>query len=343
MAICIVPVVDSLCFCFRTQSCPFASTSQRIYAFVDIIGKKIPERLASIRELHYGNRGKSQFARDLGIGPSTYDRYERDRVPPADILLRAAKVTGTRIEWLLTGEGPREASPSIETPRIAGIVQQVRRLLSRQPDAAGHLENLLDLLSKSDSSTQQLATKVDGTDNLIPLVGSTAAGLAHFWAELETACEGPEADARLETLMKSVEQKSVARATSLNSSGTSTNSQISLVQLSRPNEDGILEFLSGTDIREQHPQAVAWRIDGDSMSPRYEDGDIVITSANEPATPGYPCVARQHGQIGVNCKLFQRRGSEIVLVPVNERYGVQAFPAEQLQWAHRVLYAVRLQ
>ncbi|MEZ6050586.1 MAG: S24 family peptidase [Planctomycetaceae bacterium] len=144
-------------------------------------------------------------------------------------------------------------------------------------------------------------------------------------------------------MIEDVRQKSVARAASLKTVGSTSTSQIALVQLSRPNDDGFLEFLSGTDIREQHPQAVAWRIDGDSMSPRYEDGDIVITSADEPATPGHPCVARQQGQIGVNCKLFQRRGSEVVLVPVNERYQMQVFPADQLQWAHRVLYAVRLQ
>lgn len=310
---------------------------------MDIVGQEIPERLARIRELHYGHRGKSQFSRDLGIGPSTYDRYERDRVPPADVLLRAAKVTGTRIEWLLTGEGPREIGPATDSPRVASIVQRVRSLLNRRPDAADHLENLLALLSQSEDSPQPFTADTIAADDLIPLVGSTAAGMAHFWAEIETVAEGPEADARLETLMENVEQKSVARTASLKSSGATTTSQIALVQLSHPNEDGIVEFLSGSEIRQQHPNAVAWRIDGDSMSPRYEDGDIVITSADEPAATGYPCVARQHGQIGVNCKLFQRRGSEIVLIPVNEQHRVQAFPAEQLQWAHRVLYAVRLQ
>ncbi|MEZ6147591.1 MAG: LexA family transcriptional regulator [Planctomycetaceae bacterium] len=310
---------------------------------MDTIGQQIPERLAFIRELNYGKRGKSQFARDLGIGPSTYDRYERDRVPPADLLLRAAKVTGTRIEWLLTGEGPRDESPSSDPPRTAAIVQRVRSLLSRRPDAADHLESLIDLLSQPEHAPLHLATQSFPTDNLIPLVGSTAAGMARFWEELETSSDGREADARLETLIEDVRQKSVARAASLKTVGSTSTSQIALVQLSRPNDDGFLEFLSGTDIREQHPQAVAWRIDGDSMSPRYEDGDIVITSADEPATPGHPCVARQQGQIGVNCKLFQRRGSEVVLVPVNERYQMQVFPADQLQWAHRVLYAVRLQ
>ncbi len=309
---------------------------------MDIVGRQIPERLALIRELHYGIRGKSRFARDLGIRASTYDRYERDRVPPADILLRAAKVTSTRIEWLLTGDGPREVGPTTESPRVIELVQRVRTLLNRRPGAAEHLENLLDLLSQPESVPQREVSPSVAPEDLIPLVGSTAAGMARFWEELDTTTGGPEADAQLEVLMSNYEQRSVARAESLKTTGVTEAQQIALVQLSRPDDGGFLEFLSGAAIRNPHPQAVAWRIDGDSMSPRYEDGDIVVTAADEPATPGYPCVARQRGQIGVNCKLFQHTGNDITLVPINERYEVQQFPIDQLQWAHRVLYAVRL-
>ncbi len=311
---------------------------------MDIHGRHISERLVRIRELHYGNRGKSRFASDLGIRPSTYDRYERDRIPPADILLRAARVTGTRIEWLLTGEGAREIGPSSESPRVTELVQRIRTLLSRRPDVADHLETLLELLSQPEARSPftPLVTQSFSREDLIPLVGSTAAGMARFWMELEVGTDGPEADARLEILMADYQQRAVARVNSLSPREVADVERTALVQLSRQDETGFLEFLSAASIRRQYPQAVAWRIDGESMSPRYVDGDIVVTSADVPASPGYPCVARQQGQIGVNCKLFQHSGSEITLVPVNEHYAVQQFPADQLLWAYRVLFAVRL-
>lgn len=299
-----------------------------------------------IREQCYGSRGKSRFARDLGIGPSTYDRYERDRVPAADLLVRAARITGCRIEWLLTGAGPTAEPPAADPPSIAAVVGRVRALLHRRPQLIGPLENFLDVLAESadrvDSPAAEIHHVEEPADGLVPIIGSTAAGIARFWEELETATIGPQADARLEQILADYEHQSVTSSGALRAADSKKPQSVSLVQHSRPGAGGFLEFLSGTRIRDQHPQAVAWRIDGDSMSPRYEDGDFVITSAAEPAVPGHPCVARQRGQIGVNCKLFQRHGDEIFLVPVNEKYPPQRFPAEQLQWAHRVLYSVRL-
>ncbi len=303
----------------------------------------ICERLALIRRRRYGGRGKSHFAKDLGIRPSTYDRYERDRVPPAGILIRAAKVTNSRLEWLMTGEGPQEEAPAEDAPNVAGTVDRLRTLLRQHPQLADSVESFLDLLSRSAAPpAAAIRQATPSADDLIPVVGSTAAGMARFWEELETSSVGPEADARLEQVLDKYEQQSVATAGAMRAAGAARSQQVSLVQLSSLGEAGFLEFLSGTSLRGQNPQAVAWRIDGDSMSPRYEDGDFVITSAAQPAVSGHPCVARQRGQIGVNCKLFQRGANEITLVPVNERFPVQRFPAQQLQWAQRVLYSVRL-
>jgi phage repressor protein C with HTH and peptisase S24 domain len=116
----------------------------------------------------------------------------------------------------------------------------------------------------------------------------------------------------------------------------------SLVQLSRPDELGFIEFLDCPSIKAKHPRAIAWRIDGDSMSPRYEDDDFVIVSPDEPAAEGYPCVAHQTGQIGVNCKIYSRAGDDVILIPINESAPPHRVKAGEIAWAHRVLYSVRL-
>jgi transcriptional regulator with XRE-family HTH domain len=99
-------------------------------------------RLAEVRAQHFGSRGKSRFARELGIGSSTYDRYERDRMPPADLLLKAAEITGVRLEWLITGEGPREAPPPV-SGRIASLLDRLRHLLRRRQEFADQVDAFL--------------------------------------------------------------------------------------------------------------------------------------------------------------------------------------------------------
>ncbi len=115
-----------------------------------------------------------------------------------------------------------------------------------------------------------------------------------------------------------------------------------MIQYSRPDELGLIEFLSCPGL-DQHPtRLIAWRIDGDSMIPRYRDGDFVLVSPDQPAAEGTPCIAHQRGQIGVNCKIFKRVGADVVLIPVNEAFSPQRFPASELVWAHCVLFSVRL-
>ncbi|MCJ7776736.1 MAG: helix-turn-helix domain-containing protein, partial [Sedimentisphaerales bacterium] len=63
----------------------------------------IIQRVRKLREQFSGPRGKSVFAQALAISPSTYNYYERDRVPPIEVLLKICEVTGANIEWLLTG------------------------------------------------------------------------------------------------------------------------------------------------------------------------------------------------------------------------------------------------
>jgi transcriptional regulator with XRE-family HTH domain len=102
-------------------------------------------RLAEVRTRHFGPRGKSRFARELGIGSSTYDRYERDRMPPADLLLKAAETTGVSLRWLITGEGSSEDT-SADNGRAAALAQRVVALLQRQPDIADQIEIFLKTL-----------------------------------------------------------------------------------------------------------------------------------------------------------------------------------------------------
>ncbi len=47
-----------------------------------------------------------QFAKELGISPSTFHEYIKGRTPPADLLVRICERFNVSESWLLTGEGP---------------------------------------------------------------------------------------------------------------------------------------------------------------------------------------------------------------------------------------------
>ena len=64
----------------------------------------ICERLKQVRIQVCGPRGQSHFAALLHLSPSTYNYYEKGRIPPVDVLDRAAKVTGSPLLWLIRGE-----------------------------------------------------------------------------------------------------------------------------------------------------------------------------------------------------------------------------------------------
>ena len=64
----------------------------------------ICERLKQVRIQVCGPRGQSHFAALLHLSPSTYNYYEKGRIPPVDVLDRAARITGAPLLWLIRGE-----------------------------------------------------------------------------------------------------------------------------------------------------------------------------------------------------------------------------------------------
>src|SRR3954467_928679 len=64
----------------------------------------ICERLKQVRIQVCGTRGQSHFAALLHLSPSTYNYYEKGRIPPVDVLDRAARVTGAPLLWLIRSE-----------------------------------------------------------------------------------------------------------------------------------------------------------------------------------------------------------------------------------------------
>jgi len=144
--------------------------------------KTIIEKISLLRKQYAGNRGKSEFARALGISASTYNYYENNRVPPIEILLKICEVTGADLEWLLTG---RSTEKRFAFGANSGLLQKLDDLFTSNPELTEAVLAFIELLCEKKGVEKEFQSKVlparPDRPGWIPVLGRTAAGMVHFW------------------------------------------------------------------------------------------------------------------------------------------------------------------
>lgn len=344
---------------------------------VDLHG--IIRRIRELRERFSGPRGRSKFAQALAISPSTYNYYERDRVPPIEVLLRICEVTGADIEWLLTG---RESSKKFAfAKKTAGtdsgetvaaganfaLLRKLDALLNENPDLGAAVSAFVDLLAEKKTLESRPGTRPAQSGQQhpgwIPVLGRTAAGLVHFWDQMVLP-EPKQAVTELDEIVR----KHTGKAITSSADGTVTidlraqalvdglkSQRANLIQVGGQQTEAmdstgsgqagspqVVEFVECEAIHKLFPDSFALQIDGDSMSPRINDSDIVILSPSVPAAQGQAAVARVANQIGVTCKLIRTTQQGVHLIPINERYETKVVSKNELLWALAVLCHIKV-
>jgi SOS-response transcriptional repressor LexA len=95
------------------------------------------------------------------------------------------------------------------------------------------------------------------------------------------------------------------------------------------------EFLDRGDVSD--PNAFALMVDGDSMSPRINSGDIVIISPNTPVTNrSIAAVEINHEERTLKTVIFLQNG-KILLQPENEKYPPLVLEEKQVDFIGRVI------
>lgn len=334
----------------------------------------IIERIKTLRTAFAGPRGKSNFAKAIGLSSSTYSYYEQSRVPPINVLLKICELTGADLNWLLTGQEagssalsakkrPSEASGAVDSGPNASLLRKLDSTLTENPRMAEALWAFVQLwLEKKqyeDSPSRKSLAQMPpaqknspGTERpgWIPVLGRTAAGLVHFWDQ--TLLPQPQqAITELDELVSRYTGKTIVGsqygtiAVDLRTRAAVAElhaKQANLIQVAADSTTQAVEFVQCDQIYKLFPDSFALQIDGDSMSPRINDGDIVILSPSISAGQGHVAVARIANQIGVTCKLIRRTEDAVHLIPINERYETKVVPAKELLWALAVLCHLRI-
>ncbi len=313
------------------------------------------ERIKLLRRQYAGKRGKSKFAHLLGISASTYSYYENNRLPPIEILLKICKVTGADLGWLLTGCSTEERA--VSGPN-AKLLQKLDALLLKNPELTEPILAFIELLCDKKGLEKELSAGVPSAEATsvkanrpawIPVLGRTAAGMVHFW-DKEILPGARQAVTELDELVeRHIGKKIIRSADGAVSVDLQTQALIDGVKGCEANliqvggqEDSIVEFVQCEGIYKLFADSFALWIDGDSMSPRINDGDIVILSPSVPAAQGQIGIAWVTNQIGVTCKLIRTAQNIVHLIPINERYETKIVAKKDLLWALAVLCHIRL-
>jgi len=318
------------------------------------------ERIKGLRKQYAGNRGRSEFARALGVSPSTYSYYENNRIPPPQILLKICEITGADLEWLLTGHSSQKKSSSGPNTEL---LRRLDKLLTENPEMSEVVSAFVELLCEKRGLEAQLHARVpppgSARPGWIPVLGRTAAGIVHFWDQ-ELLPEPKQAVTELDEIVKKHLGKEIVGSADgtisvdLQAKALLENvkeNRANLIQVCGQPPNGsvggrqsgeIVEFVQCEQLHRLFPDSFGLRIDGDSMSPRINDGDIVILSPSVPAAQGHIAVARIANQIGVTCKLVRTTESGVHLIPINEKYDTKVVAKKDLLWALAVLCHIRI-
>jgi transcriptional regulator with XRE-family HTH domain len=331
----------------------------------------IIDRLRQLRLQYAGPRGKSQFARALGLTPSTYSYYENNRLPPIETLLKVCEVTRADLQWLLTGKDSGKGSSFTANK---ALLEKIETLLRDSPQLTKPIEAFVDLLVEKNAFEKKLTppapvrSATQGSDDSsqehfsddskhtpappdwIPVLGRTAAGMVHFWNQTHLP-DRSQAVTQLDELVRKYIGKDILGSTeglmSIDLQAQPIveaidNLDANLIQVAGSQGDDIVEFVQVSQIQRLFPDCFALQIDGDSMSPRINDGDIVIVSPSVPAAQGQVAIACLANQIGVTCKLIRTTETDVHLIPINERYDTKLLPKSDLLWALAVLCHISL-
>lgn len=313
----------------------------------------IIERIRAVREQFAGKRGKSKFAHSLGISPSTYNYYENNRVPPIEIMLKVCDITGTDLEWLLRGKKAENILKTRENNQVEAynhtLMRKINTLLESNPELIEPISAFIDILSQKRGIEENLSQSRrqlrKDRPAWIPILGRTAAGLVHFWQK-QIIPESKQAITELDELVKKYTGKKIIDF----ADGTISvdlqaeavidglkKSEANLIQISTNQSDEIVEFVQCEQMHQLFNDSFALRVDGDSMSPRINDGDIIIVSPSVPAAQGQIGVVHVKEQIGVTCKLIRMTDENVHLIPINEKYETKIVNKSDLIWALAVL------
>lgn len=316
---------------------------------MDELENSIIKRIIEVRTGKCGTRGRNKFAGLLDLSPSTYSYYEKDRIPPVAVLIKISEVANVDLNWLLTGQ-TGQVSREITGPSQK-IISQTQRVIEKQPQSADAISAFLNLLDEKAGFEAKVRLRANQQKDKgwIPVLGRTAAGVLADWSSA-IGTDSKLIETQIEHLVKKHLNATIVNSLSADVAIDSqakaviqalNSSQASLVQ-TVGSDDEIVQFVDCPQLQNLFPDSFALCVDGDSMSPRINDGDVVVVSPSVVAVEGLPAIIRVSGAIGVTCKLIRNNERAVHLIPINERYDTKIADKKDVLWTLAVICHIKV-
>ncbi|NLF32528.1 MAG: helix-turn-helix domain-containing protein [Planctomycetes bacterium] len=242
--------------------------------------------------------------------------------------------------------GAAEAAAGSSEPLTAAAMSEAVQAERRKRTAGRSAADLVAGIAPAGGPPAAAGEPVEAPDpqehqGWIPILGRSAAGVPHFWAETGAGGEGVTTLADLVACMRPRAARHMVEARAVGELAEGDAGSVQLVLLDHPQAPGTAEFVIAERIADRYAAPFAVRIDGESMAPEIRHGDVVILSPDCAAEPGRPAVVQLADQIGVTCKLVRFDGDRIHLIPINDAFPPTTHDMDDLQWALKVIARVR--
>ncbi len=297
----------------------------------------LAQRIRELRRRHFGARGKAAFAQKLKVPLTDYDRYERGKVPPGEIMVRMCEVTGEDLQWLLTGSGSRGTVViSGARTRHQDLLARMAQMLDERPELAAPVEAFVDLLVRGRSGqSSATALPTPPTDHLIPVYDAR---------EAPQALPRPDDTSGRHSLVKGIDvrsQSSTAQRCVISEPSVEPRTQ-------EPRRTDLLvveteaavprRFLHSAAIAGCFPNAFGVILAGDEMHPMFNAGDAAIVASGVSPKVGRPALCLVTGEESVRCRIWLGSDAGRVHLGRLADGGEEEVDADALHWSLEVLF-----
>jgi hypothetical protein len=256
-------------------------------------------RIREMRRRHFGPGGKAEFARRLAIPPAAYDRIERGKLPPGELMVRMCEVTGEELQWLLTGTSPRRTMVISSTgSRNSEVLVRTARLLEQRPELARPIDAFLDLLDRQVESPKRLPApraRPAANDEWIPILDP---------GELSDALPLRIAASRAPAAPLNLPQHGRPMISEPTLHVDESLLEEAQVATRSTGQHRRRLYLRCPMISTQHRGAFAVRLTDNLMSPMFESGDAAISAPKVPPRVGSPVLCKVTAEPGVRCRVW---------------------------------------
>jgi transcriptional regulator with XRE-family HTH domain len=300
----------------------------------------LAERIRELRRRQFGARGKADFAQRLGVSAEEYERFERGRIPPGDILVRMCELTGEDLQWLLTGVAARGTVVISGTrTRHQELLTRLAKLLNEQPGLAAPLEAFVDLLVQAETVERGVPRQLPmrAPRDLIPLFEADELPL-----KLPDLSE-PDLRAAF-SLAPALADAAVADRVNAELSEPSSDPQVSPppsrveVLMLRGAEGSARRYLSSPQVAACFPGLFGVRLRDDAMRPMFAAGDTVLVSVGSGPQVGHPALFRRTDVAEACCRIWLGEDEQAAHVGRLADGEMEHVERSRLCWSLQVLY-----